>query len=89
MSIDRELAYESLKWVDPKVYRLYLRLRLGELSEEEAKSDIDSLTKLYIITRMNDALEQLEAMGVIDILNDYDNERILVRLNDSYRRVVE
>lgn len=62
---------------------------IDELSEEEAKSDIESFTKLYVITKVNDAFDELEAMGVIDILNDYDNEQIRVRLNDSYRRAVE
>jgi len=30
MPVDRELAYECLKWVDPKAYRAYLRLRYRE-----------------------------------------------------------
>lgn len=81
MPVDRELAYESLKWIDPKVYRLYLRLRYRGLTSGEIKQDLESFYKLKIVALLNEALDRLEARGLIKIINDYENERVLVRKN--------
>jgi len=83
MPVDRELAYESLKWIDPKVYRMYLRLRYRGLTEE-IKQDLESFYKLKIVTLLNEALDRLEARGLIEIINDYENEQILVKKNKLY-----
>jgi len=84
MPVDRELAYESLKWIDPKVYRMYLRLRYRGLTSEEIKQDLESFYKLKIVTLLNEALDRLEARGLIEIINDYENEQILVKKNKLY-----
>jgi len=63
MLVDRELAYEPLKWIDPKVYRMYLRLRYRGLTSEEIKQDLESFYKLKIIALLNEALDRLEARG--------------------------
>ena len=81
MPVDRELAYECLKWVDPKTYRAYLRLRYREITDEEFQRDIISYYKLRFIAQTLDVVESLEQRGLLEIFNDYDNERILVRLN--------
>ena len=81
MPVDRELAYESLKWIDPKVYRMYLRLRYRGLTSEEIKQDLESFYKLKIVALLNEALDRLEARGLIEVINDYENEQILVRKN--------
>lgn len=81
MPVDRELAYESLKWIDPKVYRAYLRLKHREVTEEEFQKDRISFYKLRIIAQTLDAVDSLEQRGLIEIINDYENERILVRKN--------
>jgi hypothetical protein len=81
MPVDRELAYECLKWVDPKVYRAYLRLRYREITDEEFQKDSISFYKLRFIAQTLDVVDSLEQKGLIEIFNDYDNERILVRLN--------
>lgn len=81
MPIDRELAYESLKWIDPKVYRMYLRLRYREMTPEQVEKDAESLFKLKMIAITNDVLDRLEERGQIEIINDYENEQILVKKN--------
>lgn len=81
MPVDRELAYESLKWIDPKIYRAYLRLKYREITDEEFQKDSVSFYKLRIIAQTFDVLDLMELRGLIEILNDYENERILVRKN--------
>ena len=81
MPIDRELAYESLKWIKPKVYRLYLRLRYRGMTKEQIKQDAESFYKLRIFMLVNGALDRMEETGLIEIHNDYDNEQILFRKN--------
>lgn len=81
MPVDRELAYESLKWIDPKVYRMYLRLRYRGMTPEQVKKDAESYYRLKIVMLMNDALDKLEERGLVEIINDYENEQTLVKKN--------
>jgi len=81
MPVDRELAYECLKWVDPKVYRAYMRLKYKEITDEEFKRDSVSYYKLRLVAQTLDVVDSLEQKGLLEIFNDYENERILVRLN--------
>jgi integrase len=46
--IDRELAYESLKWIDPKVYRMYLRLRYRGMTPEARAAKLENPRLLQI-----------------------------------------
>lgn len=55
MPVDRELAYESLKWVYPKVYRAYLRLKYRELTDEEFQKDRISFYKFRMRARSFDS----------------------------------
>lgn len=86
MPIDRELAYESLKWTHPKVYRMYLRLRYRGMTTEQIKNEVDSFYKLHIHELVNDALDRMEAQGLVQIMNDYKNEQILLRKTDRLRQ---
>ena len=79
MPVDRELAYESLKWIDPKVYKMYLRLRYRGVTNEQIKNETESFYKLRIFMLINDALDRMEEQGLIDIINDYKNEQIILR----------
>jgi hypothetical protein len=81
MPVDRELSYECLKWVDPKVYKMYLNLRYRGMTREQVEKDPQSFYKLKMLTLLNDTLDELEERGVIQITNDYVNERILVKEN--------
>lgn len=81
MPVDRELAYETLKWIDPKVYRAYLRIRYRGITDEEFQKDRISFYKLRIIAQTLDAVDSLEQRGLIEIINDYENERVLVKKN--------
>jgi hypothetical protein len=84
MPVDRELAYESLKWIDPKVYRAYMRVKYREITEEEFKRDSVSYSALRLVAETFDVLDSLEQRGLVEIFNDYQNERIMVRLNNQY-----
>jgi len=81
MPVDRDLVYESLKWTDPRVYRIYCKLRYGGMDPGRINGDSESFRKLYLTEKLNDALDMLEAKGCIGILNDYDNEQILFEKN--------
>jgi len=86
MPVDRELAYECLKWVDPKVYRTYLRLKYRRMTPEQIEKDAESFYKLKVVTVLNDILDKLEERGFIEIINDYENEQILVKENQYNTR---
>jgi len=86
MPVDRELAYESLKWIDPTVYRAYLRLKYREITDEQFQKDRISFYKLRIIAQTFDVLDSLEQRGLIEVINDYENEQILVRKNQYNKR---
>jgi len=81
MPVDRKLAYESLKWIDPQVYRMYCRLKYRGMNAEEIKNEGQTFYKLHVFELINDAIDRLEAEGYVEILNDYENEQILVRKN--------
>jgi len=94
MPVDRELVYESLKWIDPKVYRMYVRLRYRGMNPEQVEKDAESYYKLKMVILTNDALDKLEERGLVEIINDYENEQILVKKNqynpkrDKHRFIV-
>jgi len=81
MPVDRELAYEVLKWKDPEVYRMYCRLRYRGMTAEQIKNDGQTFYRLHIFESINNALDNLEAKGYIEILNDYENEAIYIKRN--------
>jgi len=86
MPIDRELGFECLKWVYPEVYRAYLRIRFREITEKEFEKDKDSFYKVYLTEQLFDSLDSAEQKGMLEIYNDYDNERIMVKDNHYGRR---
>jgi hypothetical protein len=83
MPVDRQLAYECLKWIEPQVYRAYLRLRLREITDEEFERDKDSFYKVHLTERLLDFLDSAEQIGKLEIHNDYENERVFVSLNNQ------
>lgn len=88
MPVDRELAYDSLKKIDPEVYKLYVRLRDGAVSYEELERHHDTAYKLKVFLTLLDVLDDLEQRGCVAILNDYKNRRVgfekVRRLNTVY-----
>jgi hypothetical protein len=81
MPVDRELAYESLKWEDPQVYRAYLRIKYREITKEEFEKDRDTFYRVYLTEQLFDSLDSAEQTGMVEIYNDHKNERILVKVN--------
>jgi len=78
MPVDRELAVESLKRLDEKLYNMYQKLKDAE---EYVKNDVTSFQKLQIYLLSLDALDDLESLGIIGIINDYRNKAVFVRRN--------
>jgi len=78
MPVDRELAIESLKRLDQKVYNMYHRMK--EL-EDYLKSDVETSQKLHIYLLSLDAMDELERQGIVEIINDYQNKAVLLRRN--------
>lgn len=89
MPVDRVLAYECLKWIDPKVYKAYIKVRYNDITDEELERDLISYYKLCMITQTLDVVDSLEQKGLIEIFNDYDNERILLRMKKNNTRLDE
>jgi hypothetical protein len=81
MPVDRELAIESLKKFDERLYNMYQKLRDVE---EYVKRDITTFQKLHLYLLSLDALDDLERLGFVEIINDYGNKTVLLRRN--YKR---
>jgi hypothetical protein len=67
MPVDRELAYESLEWADPQIYRAYLRMRYRNITEEEFEKDRDSLCKVYLTQKIFDSLDSAEDLSPLPV----------------------
>jgi len=78
MPVDRELAVESLKRLDEKLYNMYQKLKDAE---EYIKNDTTTFQKLQLYLLSLDALDDLESLGIIEIINDYRNKAVFVRRN--------
>jgi hypothetical protein len=76
MPVDRELAIESVKRVDEKLYNMYYRMK--DL-EDYVKNDARTFERLRLYLFSLDALDDLERTGAIEIINDYDKNAVLVR----------
>jgi len=80
MPVDRELAIESLKRLDTKLYDMHRKLKEVE---DYVKNDIATFQKLRIYLLSLDALDNLEAAGLIQVINDYENKTILLKRNQT------
>lgn len=78
MPVDRKLAVESLKRLDEKLYNMYQKMKDVE---DYVKKDATTFQKLRLYLLSLDALDNLERIGVIEIINDYENKTVLVRRN--------
>jgi len=76
MPVDRELAIESLKKLDTKLYNMHRKLKEVE---DYVKNDMATFQKLRIYLLSLEALDDLERIGVVEIINDYDKEAVLLR----------
>ncbi len=69
--VDIELMFESIKWIDPSVYRMFC-------SEQETLSNL-----MYAMSSAYH-FDKLESSGSIEIYNDYENEKIAIRRLTKY-----
>jgi hypothetical protein len=80
MPVDRKLAIESLKRLDQKLYSMYQRMK--DL-EDYVRNDVETFQKLHVYLLSLDAVDHLEKLGVVEIINDYENKAVLLRRNYS------
>jgi len=78
MPVDRELAIESLKRLDEKLYNMYKKLKDVE---DYVINDMTTFQKLRIYLLSLDALDDLEKIGVVEIINDYEKKVVLLKRN--------
>jgi len=78
MPVDRELAIESLKRLDAKLYDMHRKLKEVE---DYVRNDMATFQKLRIYLLSLDALDDLERIGAIEIINDYENKTVLLKRN--------
>jgi hypothetical protein len=69
MPLDRELAYECLKWIDPKVYKMYLNLRYRGTTPEQVEKAPQSIYKLKMLTLLDDTLESARYVDLLKLLS--------------------
>lgn len=78
MPVDRELAIETLKRFDERLYTLYKKL---QDIDDYVKNDPECYGKLQVYLLSLETLDDLEKTGVIEIVNDHENGAIYVRRN--------
>jgi len=78
MPVDRELAIQTLKRLDEKLYNMYQKLKDVE---DYVKNDVATFQKLRIYLLSLEALDDLEKAGAIEIINDYENKAVLLKRN--------
>ncbi len=80
MPVDRRIAYESLKWMDPDVFEVYVKVRDKRLTDdEEIERSKDGIEKLWLYNNFLNALDNLESLGEIEIWNDYEHDEVRFR----------
>ncbi len=78
MPVDLELAAESIRYKEPKLYKMFLKFINDGVTPEEIKDDSKTYTKLGIFLEAVRVLDGMEDMGVMSIYNDYKNKKVVV-----------
>jgi hypothetical protein len=76
--VDRQLAIESLKRLDEGLYNIYRKVQ--DL-EDYVRKDPESFGKLQLYLLSLDVLDKMERRGIVEIINDYENNTIYVKRN--------
>ncbi len=71
-----------MKHFEPELYKIYLGLKHVGITGHEMEHRVDDVYKLVLYTDFIRALDELEATGHIEILNDYQNKLVAVKRND-------
>ena len=82
--VDIELMFESIKWIDPSVYRMFCRLKHRGMTGAQLKSEEETFSNLMYSVSSADHLNKLESSGSIEICNDYENETVAIRRLTKY-----
>jgi len=82
--VDIELMFEELKWIDPRVYRMFCRLKYRGMTGEQLRNEKETFSNVRYALNGAVYLNDLEASGHVDIYNDYENERVVVRRIREY-----
>ena len=75
---------ESIKWIDPSVYRMFCRLKHRGMTGSQLRNEPETLSNLVYAMSSAYHLNELESSGRIEIYNDYENEKIAVRRLTKY-----
>ena len=84
MPVDLELMFEQLKWIDPKLYRMFCRLKYRGMNGSQLESESETFSNLVYALNGAGHLNELESSGQIEIYNDYENEKVVVRRLERY-----
>ncbi len=84
LPVDIELMFEQLKWIDPKVYRMFCRLKYKGMSGDQLKNEGRTFSNLMQAINFAYQLDVLEHSGDVEIYNDYENERVWARRLTRY-----
>ena len=84
MPVDIDLMFEQIKWIDPAVYRMHCRLRHREITRAQLEGEGGTFSNFIYALSAAYKLNQMESSGVIEIYNDYENEKITVRKLTKY-----
>jgi len=76
MPVDRKLAIESLKRLDEGLYNMYKKF---EDLDDYVKKDPESYKKVQLYLLSLEALDHLEDIGAIEIINDYEKNAVYVK----------
>jgi len=82
--VDIELMFESIKWIDPSVYRMFCRLKHRGMTGAQLKGEGETFSNLMCAMSSAYHLDKLESSGSIEIYNDYENEKIAIRRLTKY-----
>ncbi len=72
------MAAESIRYKEPKVYKMFLKLINDGLTPEEIKEDSKTYTNGGIFLETVRVLDGMENMGLMSIYNDYKNRKVVV-----------
>lgn len=78
MPVDRDFVFKTLRKREPDVYRMYVKCKQG-ISEREIQNDLPAFYKMHLTLLSIEVLNDLERDDKAEIINDYQNQRIIVK----------
>jgi len=76
MPVDRKLALKSLKRLDQELYDMYTKIKEVADYVEKRPQTFQKL-RLYLLSL--EAIDDLERVGIIEVVNDYEKGTVYIR----------